>query len=343
MLMKNDEKFTEIKLLCIFCFLILISLNREIFSAIMSAVFSFVAAYLIAGAINKTADRLSAKILPGKRICRLMISIGALIVLIAVIRLLTVVISRQIGSFVCEIGDTAQQLADRISDLLGRDDFNALKDEMISLATDVAQKLTSFSLCALLRLPGVILSLGVFFCSLFYCTADFNSVNRFLSELLPENVKNFVRKKKKYSVKQIKSCIVGYFVLFWLTAAELFILFLIVKCENALLLGIVVALFDLMPLFGVGTVLVPWSIFAYFANERIKSVVLLSGFLLISFVRSLAEPEIISSRLGVHPLVTIFFAYLFVRFFGAIGVFLAPIGILTVKILLFDQSTDIQL
>lgn len=75
-----------------------------------------------------------------------------------------------------------------------------------------------------------------------------------------------------------------------ITFGELAAGFLLLRVELSLLLAGLVALVDALPVFGTGTVLLPWAVLALLGGDVRMSVGLLVLYSVISLVRSLLEP-----------------------------------------------------
>ena len=76
------------------------------------------------------------------------------------------------------------------------------------------------------------------------------------------------------------------------------------------------ALVDALPIFGSGTVLVPWGIWALLSGDLPRGFGLLFLYGLVTLVRSLLEPRLVSRRAGLPPLVALISMYGGFRLFG---------------------------
>ena len=310
----------------------------------------FLLAYIFALAVNSLAKKLTHSTFLNNRTAAVIIAVILLSFLLLALYCVAKALCSQ-ALLLCKyiianresIEARAGELSEKISNRLNFINPQKLNSGIFSLAGDAVSKIGKFSLHTAKSIPQTLLSVGVFFCSLFYFTADFSSVNRFLSDFLPGNVKSFIAGYGKNSKTEIVGCVKGYFILFLLTVCELFLLFCAVCLPVPLLLAFAVALFDILPVFGVGTVLIPYALFCFFSGRIAKGTVLFFGFLFITSLRSFAEPKIISSKIGVHPLVMIFSAYLFFVVYGTPGVIFAPFFVIIAKILFFDKNRDIQM
>ncbi len=48
-------------------------------------------------------------------------------------------------------------------------------------------------------------------------------------------------------------------------------------------------------------------------------------YLVITFIRNTAEPKLVGKQIGLHPLATLIFMYLGLKFLGFLGMFLFPV------------------
>jgi len=99
----------------------------------------------------------------------------------------------------------------------------------------------------------------------------------------------------------------------------------------ALLLAFFTAIVDVFPILGTGTVLVPLSIFNFLTGNSATGWGLLVLYGVAILVRQLCEPKIIGSKLGIHPLLSIFSIYAGLKLVGFWGIILGPAAALLVK------------
>ena len=99
----------------------------------------------------------------------------------------------------------------------------------------------------------------------------------------------------------------------------------LLQVEHSLLLSALITLVDAFPVLGVGTVLVPWSIFRLIQNDYAMGLGLLALYAVIWLVRSILEPKLLGKELGLDPLVTLICIYAGFRLWGLGGMLLSPI------------------
>lgn len=101
--------------------------------------------------------------------------------------------------------------------------------------------------------------------------------------------------------------------------------FLALRIPNGIFWAAVVALVDAVPILGTGTVLVPWALVCLLQGESLRAIGLLCTYGAAMITRTVLEPKLVGSQLGLDPLVTLGALYVGYRFWGFPGLILTPI------------------
>ena len=118
----------------------------------------------------------------------------------------------------------------------------------------------------------------------------------------------------------------GSLVLFIITAVESLIVFWCAGLhEYAIVLSIITALIDFLPVLGVSATMVPMMIYQVANGEYISAAVLLIGLILMSIIRRFLEPAVLGKSLKMHPLITLIAMAAGVYIWGAAGFLLGPV------------------
>lgn len=120
-------------------------------------------------------------------------------------------------------------------------------------------------------------------------------------------------------------------ILMLITATLCTLGLVLIRNPYALLLGLVIALLDALPVLGSGMILLPWSIVLFFRNDYISGAILLTVFVLCVILREFLEPKLLGKGIGIRPLYTLISMYLGIRIFGVAGFILGPIGLVIIK------------
>lgn len=99
----------------------------------------------------------------------------------------------------------------------------------------------------------------------------------------------------------------------------------------SILLGIGIGLLDALPIFGTGTVLIPWAVFSLIAREFKYGIGLFLIYIICYFLRQIMEAKVMGNKVGLTPLETLISMYVGLKLFGLLGFILGPIGLLIIE------------
>ena len=175
------------------------------------------------------------------------------------------------------------------------------------------------------KLPELIITIVVILLSLFYFSKDYQRITKALLEHMPQPIKKSLPSVKRDVLFVLSSYLRSYLILLLVTFAEVFAGLLILGIENAFTISIVIALVDLLPILGVGTVLVPWALLSLVTGNTSLAIGLIILFGVVYIVRQIIEPRIVSSQMNVHPLIAILAMYAGLKIAGIGGMIVAPL------------------
>jgi len=128
----------------------------------------------------------------------------------------------------------------------------------------------------------------------------------------------------------------------FIIAAVLAAGFLVLGGKYALLLAVIIALLDFLPILGTGTILIPWALVRLVAGEYPFGVGLVVIYVLTLVLRQVIQPKIVGDTMGLDPLMTLLFLYLGFKISGIAGMILAvPIGMLFLNLYEFGAFDSI--
>lgn len=197
---------------------------------------------------------------------------------------------------------------------------------------DIGEYIKTFSVNAikvisgsLSKVPAFIIKLIITIISTFFFMIDYNKILVFFINIIPAGKENTIMYITKYFKNTILIYLKSYSLLFLLTYAELTIGFTILSIPYAPLIGLLVAIFDILPILGVGGILLPWAVILVILKEIPMGIGMFLLYLIIAFIRNTVEPKLVGEQIGLHPLATLIFMYLGLKFLGFLGMFLFPV------------------
>lgn len=95
--------------------------------------------------------------------------------------------------------------------------------------------------------------------------------------------------------------------------------------------GICLGLLDALPIFGTGTVLIPWAIISLIRGDFGYGIALVVIYVICYFLREIMEAKMMGDKVGLSPLETLISMYVGLQLFGLLGFILGPVGLLLIK------------
>jgi predicted PurR-regulated permease PerM len=99
------------------------------------------------------------------------------------------------------------------------------------------------------------------------------------------------------------------------------------------IISLLTAIIDIIPVFGTGSVLIPWAIISFITGNYAQGIGLLVLYAVITVIRQVLEPKLVAGQLGLPPFLTLMAMYIGSQLFGVLGIFLLPLSIITIKAL----------
>jgi len=169
-------------------------------------------------------------------------------------------------------------------------------------------------------LINVILSLV----SAYFFMSDRERIFAAIVRVCPAGLKKHFRQTRTSFSKAIRGYLRAQYILMSMVGIISIIGLLIIGSPFALLLGIILAILDFLPILGAGSVLVPWAIGSFFMGNPQQGVSLLIIYGVITVTRQVLQPKILGDQIGVHPLLSLMSIFIGFRLFGLLGLVIGP-------------------
>lgn len=194
------------------------------------------------------------------------------------------------------------------------------------------------------NVPGFLVSVVMALLSSYFFVANKEEVQGYYRKYVPQSLK----KKLDIVQRSLKKAFGGYLLAQLKIEVWMYILLFIglkiagVSYVSLVALGI--AFLDLLPVFGTGTVLIPWSIVKVIGGHYATAVILIALWGIGQLVRQLIQPKIVGESLGMPAIPTLFLLYIGWEISGVWGMILSvPIGLVFVNLYkegVFDTTKD---
>lgn len=141
--------------------------------------------------------------------------------------------------------------------------------------------------------------------STYYFTKDMTNAKDRVLKIMPteknHKIYDTINETKRMLVHYFFSYLIIVFITFLITFAG----FLGLGVRYALLLSVLSAIFDMLPILGMAMIYIPVALVFFLSKNYFVGMAILVLYLLAMVVRQIVEPKIVSTSLGVHPVAII--------------------------------------
>lgn len=220
--------------------------------------------------------------------------------------------------------------------------INSILEKVLSYLNKLAVGLLNSGISLIKSLPRVVVFVVITVLSSFIILKDKKEIIEFIKYQFPDSWITMGYKIKNDVLKFVFNYFKAQCILISLCFFELFfgltIISLYTKVEYVLLMSIIIALIDALPILGAGSVLIPWILIELIlVNNYILAVSLFILYITIFLVRQYSEPKLISHGAGMHPLLTLIALYSGFKIFGILGFLYGPIIAAILRIVFSEE------
>lgn len=212
---------------------------------------------------------------------------------------------------------------------------NSAGDFLDTLSTWLKTGLTKV-LNTLTSLPTIGFYIVICILSLYFICTDKIYMLDQLDHHLPETwVKRLIKHIKEIAKAlgcYLKAQSILILISFVISLIGLYIFnFIGLNIQFPLMAALGIGFVDALPIFGSGTVMVPWAIISACNGDFTLGLALLGLWAVMSIIRQLIEPKIVSKQIGIHPIFTLIAMYTGFKFIGILGMLIGPIILIVLK------------
>lgn len=196
-----------------------------------------------------------------------------------------------------------------------------------TLQGNLMPAVTQRTINIVLTMLGVATIVIIIIISVILILQDMDSMKSIYQEFLfYEELRTITDKLSNAGIAYLRSQSILMFITAVICTMGLFL----IKNDYALLLGMLIAIFDAFPVLGSGFILVPWAIIMLISKDVFAAAVLMSIYLLCQLIRQFLEPRLLGNRIGIKPIFTIMAMYAGLKLFGFIGFILGPVALILI-------------
>ena len=223
-------------------------------------------------------------------------------------------------------------------------EINAEAEEIIKTsAEDIIETITNWIRKFLIKIidfitsiPNLLILFGITVIALYFICVDkiyiIDQIEHHTPEIWVKRVKKHLNDLIKTLSGYLKAQIVLVIVSFIISLIGLSILKIAgFNIAYPLLMAMLIGFVDALPIFGSGTIMLPWAIMTALNGDIDLGIAIIILLIIMSIIRQLIEPKLVSKHIGIHPIFTLISMYTGFKFIGVIGLLLGPIILIVVK------------
>lgn len=180
-------------------------------------------------------------------------------------------------------------------------------------------------------LPSTVIFLLITLIATFFLTKDKYIIKDFVFRQLPPIWSTKLASLKTDLFEALLGFLKAQSIILSVTFLESFIGLTLIGIDYAFILAVIIALVDILPVFGTGGIYVPWAITNIITGNYRLGIALLILYGIITVVRYMIEPKVVGQQLGIHPVVTLMSMFVGLKLIGPAGIILGPTTVVTIK------------
>ena len=237
----------------------------------------------------------------------------------------------QFQSFISNFDFDKIHLSDEILGVIQNstsDILNTASNWLRDLLTSLINLVTS--------IPSIAICIGITVVALYFICVD----KIYILDQIEHHMPKIWVKRIKSHLNELISSLGGYLkaeatlvlVSFIISLIGLYILmFMGFNIKYPLLMALFIGFVDALPILGSGTVMIPWAILSAINGDINLGIAIIVLLIIMSVVRQILEPKLVSKNIGIHPIFTLIAMYTGFKFIGVIGLLIGPIVLIIFK------------
>ena len=184
-----------------------------------------------------------------------------------------------------------------------------------------------------LKIPNALFYIIVIAVASYIFIVERDRINTSLKKHMPGALNKYL----VYVKRDLKKLVGGYFFAQFKIMLYMMILLsaglLILGNKYAVIWAILIGIFDFLPIFGAGAILIPWGIIKLFTGAYIYGIGLILLYIITQIIKNIIQPKIVGESFGLHGMVTLIAVFAGFKIRGIGGMIIAiPIALMLIKV-----------
>lgn len=309
----------------------------------------FLVAFIIALMLEPCIRFIMRKAKLKRKASSILVFVIAIIIIVGLLIWAGVTIVSEASNLLTSLNEYFEKGYVLVQDILSKIDFNRLQIpenimntiqesamEFLGTLTEWAKNALTGAINFLTSIPTIGVYTVITLLSLYFMCVDKVYMIDQLEHHLPQTWVKKIGVHLKGLVKSLggylKAELTLVFISFIISVIGLYIFhFVGLNVEYPLLMALIIGFIDLLPIFGSGTFMIPWAVLSACTGDFTLAIAILVLWAIMSIVRQMIEPKIVSGHIGIHPIFTLIAMYTGFKFIGVLGMIIGPILLIVLK------------
>lgn len=309
----------------------------------------FLIAFIISLIIEPAIKKIMKKTHLTRRTSSIIIFVLVSVIIIGGLAWLLITLFSESSSLLQSLNDYFDKLYVQFQNLINYFDFDNihLSDEILEViqnstgdflttASDWLRNILNNLINFVTSIPSIAICIGITVIALYFICVD----KIYILDQIEHHLPRLWVKKISIHLKELIQTLGGYLkaeatlilVSFIISLIGLYILQIVgFNIQYPLLMALFIGFVDALPILGSGTVMIPWAIICALNGDINLGIAIIVLLIIMSVVRQVLEPKLVSKNIGVHPIFTLIAMYTGFKMIGIIGLLVGPIVLIIVK------------
>ena len=309
----------------------------------------FLIAFIISLMIEPAIKKIMKKTHLTRRTSSIIIFVLVSVIIIGGLAWLLITLFSESSSLLQSLNDYFDKLYAQFQNLINYFNFDNihLSDEILEViqnstgdflttASEWLRNILNNLINFVTSIPSIAICIGITVIALYFICVD----KIYILDQIEHHLPKLWVKKISIHLKDLIQTLGGYLkaeatlilVSFVISLIGLYILQIVgFNVQYPLLMALFIGFVDALPILGSGTVMIPWAIICALNGDINLGIAIIILLIIMSVVRQVLEPKLVSKNIGVHPIFTLIAMYTGFKVIGIMGLLVGPIVLIIVK------------
>ncbi|WP_026883387.1 sporulation integral membrane protein YtvI [Clostridium akagii] len=208
----------------------------------------------------------------------------------------------------------------------------------LSTTLDISGKLMTYIVNLVSSIPYVVMVITFTFISTYFFTRDLSNAKHKFKDSLPSDKSDKILDIITHVKKMFFNYFLSELIIIGITLVETLIAYSVLGVNYIILLSLITAICDFLPIVGIAIIYFPAALIYLLMGNYFTAIGLVIAYVVISIIRQIIEPKIVSSTMGIHPVAALAALFIGLQAGGVMGIIFCMF-----YVLIFNMLKNIEI